>query len=166
MNGNEMKITKFRKIMWAALFIGIAMFFLAVAVKVNTHLSWEKNFMQNLLAEVSNLQQENDNKDKEIEELKMWQTELQTSMREINIVCWGDSLTAGAGGNGTNYPSVIQELSLNDGFQVNVVNMGVGGENTHMILARGGLDIKLEEFLIPSDTKPVEVFLAFQTEKI
>ena len=64
------------------------------------------------------------------------------------VVCWGDSLTAShtnVGGNGIkqflketfmgddSYPGVLQDL-LEDGYDV--VNYGVGGENTLTIMAR------------------------------
>ena len=64
------------------------------------------------------------------------------------VVCWGDSLTAshtnGCGWKGTlkgwikgddSYPGVLQDL-LGDGYEV--VNCGVGGENTLTIMARQG----------------------------
>jgi hypothetical protein len=100
------------------------------------------------------------------------------------IVCWGDSLTVGAGGDGTNYPKVLKSLideNLVDKFDayalanaygaayldtniysldsVTVVNEGVGGETTNTILGRNGavpfvLDGKLT---IPSGTSPVVI---------
>ena len=65
------------------------------------------------------------------------------------IVCWGDSLTASHTNNGSrvkgpikelilgddSYPGVLQGL-LGDGYEV--VNCGVGGENTLSIMARQG----------------------------
>ena len=66
------------------------------------------------------------------------------------VVCWGDSLTAShtnVGGNGIkqflketfmgddSYPGVLQDLL---GYGYNVVNCGVGGENTLTIMARLG----------------------------
>lgn len=64
------------------------------------------------------------------------------------VVCWGDSLTAshtnGTGYKGMvkgwikgddSYPGVLQDL-LGDGYDV--VNCGVGGENTLTIMARQG----------------------------
>ena len=99
------------------------------------------------------------------------------------VVCWGDSLTAGAGGEGCTYPQVLQELikenivdPFNDGneFELNrglfknydydlsivpVVNMGVGGEDTKTILGRNGavpFTVK-EDFVIPENTEPVEI---------
>lgn len=52
-----------------------------------------------------------------------------------NIYCWGDSLTMGAGGNGTSYPSVLQSLI---GNKYKVINMGVGGESGDTIACRQG----------------------------
>ncbi|MEW5810253.1 MAG: hypothetical protein AB1925_12445 [Actinomycetota bacterium] len=50
-----------------------------------------------------------------------------------NIVCVGDSLTAGAGGSGTTYPSVLAALV---GNTRTVYNRGVGGETSWTIAAR------------------------------
>lgn len=52
---------------------------------------------------------------------------------KMTLLSWGDSLTAGAGGGGTTYPSVCaSELGLN------VINCGVGGETANTISARQG----------------------------
>lgn len=104
------------------------------------------------------------------------------SKRLPGVVCWGDSLTAGAGGDGTSYPVVLQNLiqkSLLDTFDtrevlkhsrkdytkklpaVKVVNMGVGGENTTTILGRNGaipFEVK-EDFTIPANTDTVKIAL-------
>ncbi len=99
------------------------------------------------------------------------------------VVCWGGSLTAGAGGGGTTYPLVLQELikenivdpfNAENDFEMNrglfkkydydlgivpVVNMGVGGEDTKTILGRNGavpFTVK-ENFIIPANTEPVEI---------
>jgi hypothetical protein len=53
-----------------------------------------------------------------------------------NIVCWGDSMTAGAGGAGTTYPSVLQSLLTAAGSSATVTNQGVGGETSVTITAR------------------------------
>jgi lysophospholipase L1-like esterase len=94
------------------------------------------------------------------------------------IVCWGDSLTAGAGGDGTTYPNVLESLikeNLVDRFDaeqlanslgqshitglnqysldsVPVINMGVGGETTNTILGRNGAVpfVVAEDFTIPA----------------
>lgn len=50
------------------------------------------------------------------------------------LICWGDSLTAGAGGSGVTYPAVC--ASEFDG--ISVLNCGVGGENCETIAARQG----------------------------
>ena len=55
-----------------------------------------------------------------------------------DIVCWGDSMTAGAGGNGTTYPSVLQSLLTAAGKTAVVRNAGVGGETSVTITARTG----------------------------
>lgn len=65
---------------------------------------------------------------------------------EKEIVCWGDSLTAPHGGpglkgkakrliKGSAYPEYLQEM-LGDEYQI--INAGVGGENTLTIMARQG----------------------------
>lgn len=79
------------------------------------------------------------------------------------VVCWGDSLTAGAGGEGITYPKVLSELlSANNYITTTVINMGVGGENTREIMARAGaLNIVLtEDMTIPADPIAVQVFFA------
>lgn len=65
---------------------------------------------------------------------------------EVEISCWGDSLTAGAGG--TPYPTTLQTLI---GSGVNVNNFGVGGENSKTIAARqGGMPMIVDPFTIPA----------------
>lgn len=52
---------------------------------------------------------------------------------DTDICFWGDSLTAGAGGNGVTFPQVCaNELSLS------YINAGVGGENANTIACRQG----------------------------
>lgn len=111
------------------------------------------------------------------------------------IVCWGDSLTAGAGGEGTTYPLVLQSLisqNLLDSFdtekiaenlggdpnaivlsqfhlkQVDVINMGVGGETTNTILGRNGAIpfVVAEDFIIPGNTEAVEINFMSQNGKV
>lgn len=74
---------------------------------------------------------------------------------EVRIACWGDSLTAGAGGSGTTYPKILQQLI---GNSITVTNLGVGGENSSNIAMRqGGIPIYVDEFTIPSSTDRVEI---------
>lgn len=74
---------------------------------------------------------------------------------EVRISCWGDSLTAGAGGNGTTYPKTLQQLI---GNSVTVTNLGVGGENSNNIAMRqGGIPIYVEDFTIPASTNRIEI---------
>ena len=47
------------------------------------------------------------------------------------IVTWGDSLTAGYGGEGTSYPSALQQLT-----GIKVINQGVSGDKSTQIAAR------------------------------
>ena len=83
----------------------------------------------------------------------------ETVMRdeEINsIFCWGDSLTAGAGGEGTTYPSVIAEKLADRG--VNVYNMGVGGETAYTIAGRqGAIPMTVGAFTIPAGKETVKI---------
>lgn len=56
-----------------------------------------------------------------------------TGNYNYDMICWGDSITAGAGGSGATYPSVCaNELG------VSVLNAGVGGETPATISARQG----------------------------
>jgi hypothetical protein len=90
------------------------------------------------------------------------QEELDATINDIipGVVCWGDSLTAGAGGEGTSYPSVLQSLIAKYIYEIPVINMGVGGENVNTIIGRaGGVPFVVEAFAIPSDTSPVEIKL-------
>ena len=59
-----------------------------------------------------------------------------------DLCFWGDSLTAGAGGSGTNFPSVCaSELGI-----TSFKNCGVGGENANTIACRqGGNSLILKE---------------------
>ncbi len=70
------------------------------------------------------------------------------------IVGWGDSLTAGAGGNGVTYLTTLQGL-LGNGYEV--INCGVGGETAATIAARqGGVPAYLKKgFVLPETTEEV-----------
>jgi lysophospholipase L1-like esterase len=70
----------------------------------------------------------------------LWNT-IQTDYT-TDLCFWGDSLTAGAGGSGTNYPSVCaSELGI-----TSFKNCGVGGENANTIACRqGGNSLILKE---------------------
>lgn len=72
------------------------------------------------------------------------------------LVDIGDSLTAGAGGEGTTMSSVTSELL---GTEWVVKNMGVGGENTLTIGARyGSIPMYIKEsIIIPGDGTKVEI---------
>ena len=54
---------------------------------------------------------------------------------DYDIIFWGDSLTAGAGGNGTTYPAVCSKI-----LEKSYLNGGVGGENAYVIATRQGAD--------------------------
>ena len=65
----------------------------------------------------------------------LWNT-INTIEYTTDLCFWGDSLTAGAGGSGTNYPSVCaSELGI-----TSFKNCGVGGENANTIACRQGGD--------------------------
>lgn len=51
----------------------------------------------------------------------------------FDVVCWGDSITEGNGGNGTTYPSELATLT-----GLTVRNEGIGGETSQSIAARMG----------------------------
>ena len=76
----------------------------------------------------------------------------------IDIACWGDSLTAGAGGNGTSYVSYLKKNLV--GRLVNPIQMGIGGEKANAIgMRQGGLKTYVQSFTIPDNTNPVEIKL-------
>ena len=81
----------------------------------------------------------------------------------------GDSLTAGAGGNGVNMSNVTARLL---GPDWTVLNMGVGGENTLTIGARhGSIPMYINESIIlPKDGSKVEIssglFSSYNDKKI
>jgi hypothetical protein len=68
----------------------------------------------------------------------------------------GDSLTAGAGGDGNSMSKVATDLL---GKEWILKNMGVGGENTLTIGARyGGIPMYIKEsIIIPKDGSKVEI---------
>lgn len=80
-----------------------------------------------------------------------------TTKKKI-VMGWGDSLTAGAGGNGVSYPSVLQQLL---GNEYQVINAGVGGEKTYTIAARqGGNPMTIsEDVIIPNDGEYADIVL-------
>ena len=71
----------------------------------------------------------------------LWDT-INYNKYTTDLCFWGDSLTAGAGGSGTNYPSVCAaELGI-----TSFKNCGVGGENANTIACRqGGNSLILKE---------------------
>lgn len=72
------------------------------------------------------------------------------------IMCDGDSLTMGFGGNGVTYPSELQMLL---GSDFRVVNRGVGGEPIATIAARTGAFAMLlsNPLVLPVDTTKVKI---------
>ena len=80
-------------------------------------------------------------------------TEL-TDNSNIRVVCYGDSMTEGTGGNGMTMPLALSEIS-----GVNVINYGGFGETTSCIAARQGGNPQFSNFdvTIPAEKEPVEV---------
>ena len=78
------------------------------------------------------------------------------------VTCWGDSLTAGAGGDSVNYPQVLAERIAEKYAPVPVHNMGIGGENTVTILGRAGVvPVHLyRKIVVPGTCTPVRVWLS------
>ncbi len=76
------------------------------------------------------------------------------------IVCWGDSLTYGFGGDGVTYPSVLKEK-----IDAEVLNYGNSGETARQIGMRIGVfPMEAGEFSLPAGTAPVAVPLLEQGE--
>jgi hypothetical protein len=81
--------------------------------------------------------------------------EAEDEQKQTQFICtWGDSLTAGGGGSGTTYPDVLDSL-LGEDYQV--INCGIGGENTLTIAARqGGIPMLLAHAVeLPADNSNV-----------
>ena len=96
----------------------------------------------------------------EAENERLQQKELQQiiSVNLPGIICWGDSLTAGAGGDGTTYPSILQSLIKQNIYDIPVVNAGVGGETSITIAGRAGvIPYIVKGFTIPADQTPVQI---------
>lgn len=94
---------------------------------------------------------------------------LQMYTNEIipEIVCIGDSLTAGTGGKGVSYPNYLESILWEEKLYIPVRNLGVGGENTVTIAARmSALPFRMEAFMIPKDTTPVEVHFISEKDKV
>ncbi len=71
------------------------------------------------------------------------------------IICWGDSLTYGQGGNDVTYPLVLADM-----LNYEVINYGIQGETAKQIAIRAGaLTMTTSAFEIPADTTPVEMYL-------
>lgn len=88
------------------------------------------------------------------------------------IVCFGDSLTAGTGGYGINYPQVLsdyinEEIMSETETYENVVNMGFSGEDAVTIPVRAGSIRMLitKDFTIPADNSRVEIEFKTASEK-
>ena len=119
-----------------------------------------------------------------IDKLELVRENLQSQIDSLSmqkqIVCWGDSLTAGAGSNNLDgWDTFCQKLismgfpdyssrthttyedmiGLLVGSEYQVVNCGVGGETALTILARLGscCGICKESFVLPQDTSVIQI---------
>lgn len=76
------------------------------------------------------------------------------------IICWGDSLTFGEGGDGVTFPLVLEEK-----LKLEVVNYGVQGETAEQIGIRmGAFPMSVGAFEIPAEAVPAEVSLQYRGE--
>lgn len=90
--------------------------------------------------------------------LSRWNARMKAAEITKRIVCWGDSVTVGAGGSGTNFRGVLQAALDAGGYAYNVINGGVGGEGMEAIAARqGSIPIVVNNITIPATTTPVEL---------
>lgn len=88
-----------------------------------------------------------------------YQTQSIKAVSGPDIVCYGDSMTAGAG-SAIPYTKVLQDLLAAQGSNANVYNAGVGGESSPGITARQGgtpFIVRVVEGLIPADRTGVKV---------
>lgn len=69
---------------------------------------------------------------------------------DYDLVCWGDSLTVGSGGDGTNYLTVINQVFPN----AKTYNGGVGGDTAAMVGFSAGAGC----LIIPAGVDPSEEF--------
>jgi len=90
----------------------------------------------------------------------------------VNIVCDGDSLTYGEGGDGTTYVGVLSSLiQQRTAMRYNILNYGSPGDNTLMILARMGVIslVVKEPFTIPAtvqETSPFKIWYGYDTVRL
>lgn len=94
-------------------------------------------------------------------------SELERNGRKNQILCVGDSLTAGAGANKNykgetispyyTYPQLLQSFAPD----YSVIQLGVGGETSETILGRvGGVPYVINgEYTLPATTTPIEISL-------
>lgn len=81
-----------------------------------------------------------------------------TDVFDDTLIGSGDSLTAGTGGNGTTYLTVVQSLLTANGKTTTTINRGGGGETCNGINSRiGAFPIILNPFTLPADTSTVVV---------
>lgn len=139
----------------------------------------QEKFREKNLRQLAQMEQEKE-REREVEKEKSILMLNQTLSEYMpGIVCWGDSLTAGAGSNGHPYPLVLDKLiqdnitkeynKINSQIStksqrltnIPVVNMGVGGENTVTICGRNGSIplIVSEDIIIPAECKATQIYI-------
>ena len=113
---------------------------------------------QNTLA-VNYIAKEQDRKEKKEEMAKQLENTIKKDMP--GLVLWGDSLTAGLGGDGVTYPRVLQTLlHKNVHSDIPVINLGVVGEPASTIVGRaGGMPFVVGAFNIPEQSAKVPIQL-------
>lgn len=113
---------------------------------------------QNALA-VNYIAKEQERKEKKDELSKQLEATIKKDMP--GLVLWGDSLTAGLGGDGVTYPRVLQTLiHKNVDPDIPVINLGVVGEPASTIVGRaGGMPFVVGAFNIPEQAVKVPIQL-------
>ncbi|OLA82407.1 MAG: hypothetical protein BHW44_11300 [Roseburia sp. 40_7] len=154
------------KLAWILLCMGILMAGCADTQKEGTDLQTEIKTEKKQYTEQKNTDDKEESEKMESDTstknlIDMQDTEIQNdSIQDLDIgkkriICWGDSLTYGQGGEGTTYPSVLEE-----DYQAEVINYGIQGETARQIGIRmGAFPMSVGTFEIPAETVPVEVSL-------
>lgn len=154
------------KLAWILLCMGILMAGCADTQKEGTDLQTEIKTEKKQYTEQKNTDDKEESEKMEPDTstknlIDMQDTEIQNdSIQDLDIgkkriICWGDSLTYGQGGEGTTYPSVLEE-----DYQAEVINYGIQGETARQIGIRmGAFPMSVGTFEIPAETVPVEVSL-------
>ena len=136
-------------------FLAIAL--LSVAVLAVLYAGWQKSRAVYAENEKVSLEYNTAQEERRIKINELWAA-IEADIP--GIVAYGDSLTAGAGGEGVTYPLALKQLIQENVYDIPVINRGVGGENTDTIMGRvGSVPFAVNAFTIPSDTSNVEIEL-------